>query len=93
MRALSEIDPTVANIRNDIFQALGGMAERQAPRLFPDLDDLRARSTCPLVPASVQFPGDLSVLLRFSQAAAATGRPAPWQLVLPIYPTSPVGEA
>ena len=83
----------VAGLYQPDPRALGGMAERQAPRLFPHLDDVRARAVCPLVPASVQLPQDLSALLRFSQAAAATGRPAPWQPVLPIYPTSPVGEA
>ena len=73
-------------------QALGGMVERQTPRLFPHLDDLRARAACPLVPAKIQLPNDLSALLCLSQAAAATGTAAPWQLVLPIYPTSPVGK-
>jgi hypothetical protein len=36
---------------------------------------------------------DLIQLLLLSQAAARAGLPAPWQPVLPIYPTSPVVPA
>ena len=41
-------------------------------------------------PAQVHQPPDVAELLRCSQEAAAAGRPAPWSLVLPLYPTSPV---
>ena len=83
----------VAGLYQPDPQAPGGMAERQAPRLFRDLGEVSALAACPLVPASVRLPQDLAALLSFSQDAAATGRPAPWQPVLPLYPTSPVREA
>lgn len=42
-------------------------------------------------PALVVLPEDVDQLLRCSQTAAVAARPAPWQMVLPLYPTSPVG--
>jgi tRNA threonylcarbamoyl adenosine modification protein YeaZ len=44
-------------------------------------------------PAQVHQPQDVAELLRSSQEAALAGRPAPWSLVLPLYPTSPVDLA
>jgi len=44
-------------------------------------------------PAQVLQPQDAALLLQCSQEAAAAGRPAPWPLVLPLYPTSPVDPA
>lgn len=82
----------VAGLYEPDARALGGMVERQAPRLFRDGDQLTAQVPCPLVPARTQLPDDLSELLAFCQASAASGRPAPWQPVLPLYPTSPVGQ-
>jgi hypothetical protein len=38
----------------------------------------------------VSLPEDVIELLACSAALAAAGRPAPWQPVLPLYPTSPV---
>ncbi|MCT0198113.1 tRNA (adenosine(37)-N6)-threonylcarbamoyltransferase complex dimerization subunit type 1 TsaB [Synechococcus sp. CS-1325] len=67
--------------------ALGGLAEMELPRLFPSLSAL---SGAPCFEARLDPAADLSQLLLLSQAAAAAGRPAPWQPVLPIYPTSPV---
>jgi tRNA threonylcarbamoyl adenosine modification protein YeaZ len=86
----------------------GGALELAAPRLYrepsalaeveaslvigPDGEGL---SPPPAVrcPAQVHQPPDVAELLRCSQEAAAAGRPAPWSLVLPLYPTSPVDPA
>jgi tRNA threonylcarbamoyl adenosine modification protein YeaZ len=86
----------------------GGGLELAAPRLYrepaalaeveaslfigPDGEGL---SPPPAVrcPAQVHQPPDVAELLRCSQEAAAAGRPAPWSLVLPLYPTSPVDPA
>ncbi|HYP03423.1 MAG TPA: tRNA (adenosine(37)-N6)-threonylcarbamoyltransferase complex dimerization subunit type 1 TsaB [Cyanobium sp.] len=65
-------------------EALGGVAELQPPRLFTSF------AACPRFPACSLIPEDVAELLAFSQAAAAAGRSAPWQTVLPLYPTSPV---
>ena len=86
----------------------GGALELAAPRLYreptvlaeveaslvmgPDGEGL---SPLPAVrcPAQVHQPPDVAELLRCSQESAAAGRPAPWSLVLPLYPTSPVDPA
>jgi hypothetical protein len=83
----------------------GGALELFAPRLYREpaaLVEAEARLatpgseegvSCPPAqrcPAQVQQPQDVAELLRCSQEAAAAGRPAPWQVVLPHYPTSPV---
>jgi tRNA threonylcarbamoyl adenosine modification protein YeaZ len=68
-------------------EAPGGVAELQAPRLFTSF------AACPRFPACPLIPEDVAELLAFSQAAAAAGRKAPWQKVLPLYPTSPVQGA
>jgi len=65
----------------------GGIAEREAPRLYRALEDLGG---APWRPAVTQLPDDVGQLLAFSEAAAAAAQPAPWQTVLPLYPTSPV---
>lgn len=61
--------------------------ERLAPRLFPPEEPLPAGMQCPI---RQDLPADCLELLRRSQRAAATNQPAPWQPVLPQYPTSPV---
>jgi tRNA threonylcarbamoyladenosine biosynthesis protein TsaB len=68
----------------------GGIAERQAPRLYPDAAALTA---LPRFEAACQQPDDVAELLAVAAARAAAGWAAPWQPVLPLYPTSPVGEA
>ena len=74
----------------------GGALEISAPRLYRDEVAL-AEAGALLVPsprrcpALVVLPEDVDQLLRCSQAAAVAARPAPWQTVLPLYPTSPVG--
>lgn len=81
----------------------GGPLELLAPRLYRGasaLVDAEAallpageEAPAPRCPAEVRQPDDVAELLRFSQAAAALGRPAPWSPVLPLYPTSPVDGA
>lgn len=76
------------------------LLELSAPRLYREpsaLAEAEAQllataeeSPAPRCPADVRQPDDVAELLRCSQAAAATGRSAPWEPVLPIYPTSPV---
>jgi len=81
--------------------ALAGVSELKAPRLFPSWSELDgpvlglanavpAPPECPRFLASCVLPEDVAELLAFSQAAAAVGVSAPWQTVLPLYPTSPV---
>jgi tRNA threonylcarbamoyladenosine biosynthesis protein TsaB len=77
----------VAGLYGPDGAALGGMAERETPRLLPSLEALAGVASHP---AAVQLPEDVEQLLELSAAAHAQGRPAPWQLVLPHYPTSPV---
>lgn len=83
----------------------GGALELLGPRLYREptaLADAEAHLATPgfvagvsrppalRCPAQVQQPQDVAELLRWSQEAAAAGLPAPWQAVLPQYPTSPV---
>jgi len=69
--------------------ALGGIAEREAPRLYGQLSDLPAG---PRLEARVDPDADVDQLLRLSGLAATAGSAAPWAGVLPLYPTSPVGQ-
>jgi tRNA threonylcarbamoyladenosine biosynthesis protein TsaB len=68
----------------------GGMAERCAPRLYPGSEPLES---WPRFCAAALQPDDVAELLAVAGARAAAGLPAPWAPVLPLYPTSPVGEA
>jgi tRNA threonylcarbamoyladenosine biosynthesis protein TsaB len=67
--------------------ALGGVAERELPRLLPSLEALAGAVHHP---AAVQLPEDVEQMLELSAVACQQGRPAPWQQVLPHYPTAPV---
>jgi tRNA threonylcarbamoyl adenosine modification protein YeaZ len=67
-----------------------GMAERLAPRLYADAQALATTAPAPLWPATPKLPDDVAELLACAQAAAAAGHAAPWQPVLPLYPTGPV---
>jgi tRNA threonylcarbamoyl adenosine modification protein YeaZ len=78
---LYEADPT----------APGGVAERRPPVLCRQPEHLIAMAPVPVFQARHQLPDDLEQLLAFSGAAARAGLPSPWERVLPIYPTSPVG--
>lgn len=80
----------VAGLYGPDPDALGGMAELQVPRLVPSLEAL---SALPHQPAEVLPPADVAQLLDLSAAAQTRGLAAPWQPVLPLYPTSPVGGA
>jgi len=61
--------------------------EQQTPRLFTSVDELPAG---PRLEAEVRLIDDVQLLLARCAAQAAAGAPAPWQPVLPLYPTSPV---
>jgi len=61
--------------------------EQQAPRLYASVDALPAG---PRLEAQVHLIDDVQLLLGRCAAQAAAGAPAPWQPVLPHYPTSPV---
>lgn len=65
-----------------------GIVEREPPRLYAAGTDLPPG---PRREAQVQLPADLEPLLALSRARHAAGPlQAPWQQVLPLYPTSPV---
>jgi tRNA A37 threonylcarbamoyladenosine modification protein TsaB len=68
----------------------GGVLERRPPILFRQSEDLIRIAPVPQFPAAPQLPADLEELLAHSCAAARSDHPAPWEQVLPIYPTSPV---
>ncbi len=68
-------------------EAPGGLAEWQAPRLFRSAAELPAG---PRREARVDPVDDVGELLALAQLAHGTGVAAPWQPVLPLYPTSPV---
>lgn len=80
----------VAGLYGPDREASGGVVELQAPRLMAHPPESAGQ---PQIEADVQLPADVEQLLRLSAARAAAGQgctEAPWQRVLPIYPTSPV---
>jgi hypothetical protein len=68
-------------------EAPGGVVERQAPRYFDSPDDL---GDAPRLEARVEAAADVGLLLAIAAEGARLSRPAPWESVLPLYPTSPV---
>ena len=65
----------------------GALAELELPRLFgPGV----ALPPGPQRAAAALLPDDVDQLLELSLLAHAQGLAAPWQPVLPLYPTSPV---
>jgi tRNA threonylcarbamoyl adenosine modification protein YeaZ len=64
-----------------------GVVERQAPRYFDSPDDL---GDAPRLEARVEAAADVGLLLAIAAEGARLSRPAPWESVLPLYPTSPV---
>ncbi|MEB3263816.1 MAG: tRNA (adenosine(37)-N6)-threonylcarbamoyltransferase complex dimerization subunit type 1 TsaB [Synechococcus sp.] len=69
----------------------GGVEERRPPRLLRDEALLaELEPTAPRLAAEVVLPADVERLLARSRRAAAAAQAAPWQPVLPLYPTSPV---
>lgn len=69
----------------------GAVVELQAPRLHADEASLAAIHPAARQPAEVEVAADVAALLAIAQQAHQGGQPAPWQPVLPLYPTSPVG--
>ena len=69
----------------------GEVEERLAPRLYADAEALTAVApAAPQLPAEDDVRADVAALLAVATRAHRQQRPAPWQEVLPIYPTSPV---
>jgi tRNA threonylcarbamoyl adenosine modification protein YeaZ len=69
----------------------GEVVELLEPRLHADAAALAALRPAPRHPAVVTVAADVAELLALGQQAHRRGEAAPWQPVLPIYPTSPVG--
>ncbi len=68
----------------------GAVEERLPPRLYADAAALTAVAPAPQVLAQDDVRADVAALLAVATQAHGQNRPAPWQGVLPIYPTSPV---
>ena len=60
--------------------------ELESPRLLTDRDQ-----PAPTVPMDVDVPADVLELLKCCRDFHVRDLPGPWDPVLPIYPTSPVG--
>ena len=69
--------------------APGGVVELEAPRLRGAAEELHGA----VRPAEPSLPEDVGELLSISALRALQGAQAPWQAVVPIYPTSPVQQA
>ncbi len=67
------------------------VVELLAPRLHADAATLDALDPAPRLEATVAVAADVGELLALSQQARGGGVAAPWQPVLPLYPSSPVG--
>ena len=70
--------------------ALGGVVELASPRLFAAGTPLPAG---PQLRGQALLPEDLDTLLAIGLEAERRRLAGPWQPVLPVYPTSPVGAA
>ncbi len=68
--------------------ALGGVRELDPPRLFATGIPLPPG---PQLGAQALIPADVDILLAMGMEAERQQWPGPWQSVLPVYPTSPVG--
>lgn len=69
--------------------APGGVVELEQPRLRAAAEVLNGAQR----PAEPCLPDDVAELLAISALRARQGLPAPWQSVVPLYPTSPVQQA
>jgi tRNA threonylcarbamoyladenosine biosynthesis protein TsaB len=69
----------------------GEVVEQRAPRLYPGKADLEAVFSAACESASVALAADVAGLLDLAVQAHQARRPGPWEPVLPLYPTSPVG--
>jgi tRNA threonylcarbamoyladenosine biosynthesis protein TsaB len=70
--------------------AMAGAVELLTPRLHTDAASLAAIHPAPRRSAEVVVAADVAALLAIAQQAHQGGQPAPWQPVLPLYPSSPV---
>ena len=77
---------TVAGLYAAEAAAPGGVVELEPPRLRAPGE----RVAGIVLPAEPRLPEDVEQLLAISAATARLGLPAPWQQVVPLYPTSPV---
>jgi tRNA threonylcarbamoyladenosine biosynthesis protein TsaB len=66
------------------------MREWVAPRLHADEAAFQALQPAPCLPVAEDVPADVLTMLDLAAAAHDQAVPAPWQAVLPVYPTSPV---
>jgi tRNA threonylcarbamoyl adenosine modification protein YeaZ len=81
----------VAGLYGPDATALGGMAERLPPRLYADPQALTALEPgAPVVVAEVAVRQDVSQLLDLAALGQGISLSAPWEPVLPHYPTGPV---
>ena len=79
----------VAGLYAPNANALGGVMELELPRLFATGTDLPPG---PRLVAAAQMPADVDTLLAMGLEAERHQLPGPWEPVLPVYPTSPVGS-
>ena len=68
-------------------QGDGSVTELERPHLLKD-----GQTAVPALPMVDDVEADVSRLLDLSLQAHRRGDPGPWEAVLPIYPTSPVGQ-
>lgn len=73
--------------QGDASCAEADLRELQAPKLLDD-----AEQPAPALTMGVDVGSDVLQLLRFCQERHAAQASGPWNSVLPIYPTSPVGS-
>lgn len=78
----------VAGLYGPEPRALAGVRELEPARLFAIGTEPPAG---PQVPAAALIPADVDTLLAMGLAAEREQLVGPWQPVLPLYPTSPVG--
>jgi tRNA threonylcarbamoyladenosine biosynthesis protein TsaB len=79
----------VAGLYGPDLSALGGVGELEPARLFAIGTELPPG---PQHPGQPLIPADLHTMLALGYEAEQRGLFAPWQTVLPVYPTSPVGD-
>lgn len=80
----------VAGLYGPDPQRSGEVVERLAPRLHADAAALNVLEPAPLQPFREDVAADVAGLLELATRSHKAAEAAPWQHVLPIYPTSPV---
>lgn len=78
----------VAGLYGPDASGLAGVRELEPPRLFAGGTTLRPG---PQLAGQALLPADVDTLLAIGQEAERLQLAGPWQPVLPVYPTSPVG--